>query len=463
MSAGDVAGELGRSLPELRTGVPGPSSRSLAARLREVESRNVTYLGEDFPVFWTEARGANVRDADGNVFVDLTGAFGVALLGHGEPRIAEAVTRQMERLVHGMGDVHPPAIKVDLLERLDGRLPWPDARTVLATSGAEAVEIALKTALLATGRPGILSFRGGYHGLTMGALSATAREDFRNPFRERLYEGAVVLPFPSRREAASRPATHPGEVLAEVDRALREGTPNGDAIGAIVVEPIQGRGGIRVPPEGFLAELGGLARRHGALLVADEIFTGLGRTGTFLASDAEGLRPDLVCLGKALGGGFPLSACSGPSAIMDAWPRSAGEALHTSTFLGHPATCAAGLAFLDILETDEVAARATELGRTLQEVLESRLSGVDGVVEIRGRGLMVGIELDSGLVDETGPGLGARVAARALAAGVLVLPAGDAGEVVELTPPVVLTEDQMEASLAVLDEAVHAALAEANR
>lgn len=453
--------EFGRMLPEIRGEVPGSDSRHLAARLRKVESRNVTYLGEDFPVFWEAARGANVRDADGNVYVDLTGAFGVAFLGHGDERISRAVSRQMERLVHGMGDVHPPAIKVEFLERLNGRLPWPETRTVLATSGAEAMEVALKTTLLATGRPGILSFRGGYHGLTMGALAATTRSDFRTPFEAHLYPGTAMLPFPSessesgsRSKAGSSPGPGSGaastptseEVLERADRILRRGAPNGDPIGTVVVEPIQGRGGIRIPPPDFLAELGGVARHYGALLVADEIFTGLGRTGTFLASEPEGLRPDLVCLGKALGGGFPLSSCSGPASVLDAWPESEGEALHTSTFLGHPATCAAGLAFLNLLEEADISRRAEELGRRLLKALEDEVSDLAAVVDVRGRGLMVGIELADGM--------GAEVAARALPEGVLLLPAGDRGEVVELTPPVILTDEQMEAAVGVLGRVI---------
>lgn len=443
--------EWGRMLPRIATDPPGPASRELARRLRRVESRNVTYLADDFPVFWEEARGANVRDADGNVYLDLTGAFGVALLGHGDPRITRAVAQQMERLVHGMGDVHPPAVKVELLERLGERLPWPEGRAVLATGGAEAMEIALKTALLATGRPGILAFRGGYHGLTMGALAATARPDFREPFEPRLYGGTSFVPFPSTPSTgtatASAAATSTAtDVLRRVDECLEAGAPNGDPIGAVVVEPLQGRGGVRIPPPGFLADLGTLAREHGALVVADEIFTGLGRTGSFLASADADLTPDLVCLGKALGGGFPLSVCAGRASVMDAWPPSEGEALHTSTFLGHPATCASGLAFLEILATEDVPARARGRGARWRDALESELAGVEGVVGIRGRGLMLGVEL--------APGRGAEVAILALAEGVLVLPAGDRGEVVELTPPLAVTDAQLRAGVETLGRTV---------
>ncbi|HZD04272.1 MAG TPA: aminotransferase class III-fold pyridoxal phosphate-dependent enzyme, partial [Longimicrobiales bacterium] len=240
--------DFGDLLPSVTVTPPGPGSRDLAARLRGTESRNVTWLGEDFPIFWTEARGANVRDADGNVYLDLTGAFGVALAGHGHPRVVGAIREQAARLVHGMGDVHPPAVKVELLERLGLLAPWRDARTVLASTGSEAVEIALKTALLATDRPGILAFAGGYHGLTLGALAATARSHFRRAFQARIYPGVARAPFPWGPEAGE------GErALEVVEECLRRGAPGGDPIGAVILEPVQGRAGVRIPPAGFLA------------------------------------------------------------------------------------------------------------------------------------------------------------------------------------------------------------------
>lgn len=415
-----------------------------------MESRNVTYLGPDFPVFWEEALGANVRDADGNIYVDLTGAFGVALTGHRDPRIRKAAAEQAERLVHAMGDVHPAAVKVELLERLARLLPWPDTRTVLATSGSEAVEAALKTACLVNHRPGILSFEGGYHGLTLGALAATARPDFRQPFGGRLYPGTAILPFPDRLRHGKAEVER---ILDRVEEVLGEGAPNGDPVGVVVVEPVQGRGGVRLPPEGFFPALGERVRDAGAVLVADEVFSGLGRTGSILASSEVGLEPDLVCLGKALGGGLPLSACAGPAEVMDAWPPSGGEALHTSTFLGHPVGCASALAYLDGVE--EVADRAADLGRRLMEELARELADVSRVAEVRGLGLMIGVEIvDDPRTLEPARGAGARVAAGALAEGVLVLPAGDHGHVVELTPPVVLTEEQAAHAVEVLGRTI---------
>jgi len=457
---------LGQRLPELRVPPPGPASRAMGERLHAVESRNVTHVSAVWPVFWEEARGANVVDADGNVYLDLTGAFGVALLGHGHPGVSEAAARQAAALVHGMGDVHPPAVKLRYLERLAALAPWPEARVVLSSTGSEAVETALKTALVATGRAGVLAFEGAYHGLTLGSLAATDRDLFRAPFLRRIYEGVAFAPFPD-------PLRHGGDAgrrcLDAVEAILERGAPNGDAIGAIIVEPVQGRAGVRVPPDGFMAGLSEMARAHGALVVADEIFTGMGRCGALYASERVGLEPDLVCLGKVLGGGFPLSACLGRRSVMDAWPESAGEAIHTSTFLGHPVSCAAGLAVLDALEGEDVAVRSRTLGERLLGGLRTKLAGVEGVAEVRGLGLMLGIELarSIGAGSATGPaqgdepaaGAGARAARLALGEGVLLLPAGEHGHVVELTPAVGLTDEQAALAVDVVARSVRRALA----
>jgi len=438
---------LAEALPRVVVEPPGPRSRELAARLRAVESRNVTFLAPDFPVFWSEAAGAMVRDADDNLYLDLTGAFGVSLAGHAHPAVVAAVREQAGRLVHGMGDVHPPEVKLLLLERLAHLAPLEDARAVLATSGSEAIEIALKTAELATGRSRFVAFEGGYHGLTLGSLATTHRLDFRAPFAARLHRGVTWVPWPrvaegGREEGASGADTaHAIETFA---RALADGPP----VAGVLFEPVQGRAGVRLPPQGFLPEVARLAREAGALVIADEVFTGFGRTGALFASAAEGVVPDVLCVGKALGGGLPLSACVAPADVMDAWPPSQGEALHTSTFLGHPLACAAALAFLDVLEREDLPARARALGARLLEGLADRLRGVAAVRDVRGRGLLLGIEL--------GEGGAARVAVEALRRGVLVLPAGERGEVVELAPPALLNDAQVEAGLDGVAAAVRA-------
>lgn len=440
--------QLGSLLPDVRVPPPGPVSRSMAERLSRVESRNVTHVSEGWPIFWEEASGSNVRDVDGNVYVDLTSAFGVALLGHGSEPLLRAL-REQTGLVHGMGDVHPPAKKLELLERLSALSPWPETRIVLSGSGSEAVETALKTAQLSSGRPGILAFEGGYHGLTLGSLAVTERPHFRRRFRRRAYGGVAFAPYPD----PVRDGDHAGERSLEAVRTLLErGAPNGDEIGTIVVEPVQARGGSRVPPDGFMAELSRVAGEREVLMVADEIFTGMGRCGALFASPLVGLVPDVICVGKALGGGLPISACLAPARVMDAWPPSEGEAIHTSTFLGHPLACAAALGVLDELEGGDILTRARRLGSALGDGLRRRLEGRPGVAAVRGLGLLLGIELvaDQGAERAerhgAGPrvGAGATVARRALGEGLILLPAGDEGNVVEFTPPVTLTGEQVD-------------------
>jgi 4-aminobutyrate aminotransferase/(S)-3-amino-2-methylpropionate transaminase len=405
------------------TPLPGPRSRDLARRLRAVESRNVTCLAPDPPIFWSRAAGANVWDVDGNRFLDLGGAFAVANVGHAHPRVVRAVAEQAERLLHGMGDVHPPEVKVALLEALAARFPGgAAARAVLGCSGADAVEAALKTAQLATGHAGVVAFEGAYHGLSYGALDVTWRAEFRAPFAERLAARSVFARF------------------GDAEDALRAAREADFAIGAVLVEPVQGRGGVRIPPAGFLAALRRLCDEQGFLLIADEIFTGFGRTGRTFACEREGVTPDLLCVGKGLASGMPLSACIGRAEVMDAWPESRGEALHTQTFLGHPPSCAAGLAALAVLDEERLVERSAASGAAALAFLEER-AALPGVKDVRGAGLMLGIECDT-------PERAGRAVAGALRRGVLLLPSGDDGRVLSVTPPLCIESEALLAGLA---------------
>ena len=401
--------------PALETEIPGPESRALAKRLARVESHDVTAL-EPLPIFWERASGANLWDVDGNRFVDLTAAFGVANVGHAHPDVVEALTRQAGSLLHGMGDVHPPRVKVELLERLAAIYPKgdrnapPRVRSVLSSSGSDAVETALKTALLATGRAGILAFEGAYHGLSLGALDCTWRSDFREPFSARLPGATHFVAFD------------------DLDAVRRTAAESRDEIGAVLVEPIQGRGGERVPSRGFLRGLREICDESGWLLIADEIYTGLGRTGEVFACDHEGVIPDLLCVGKGLASGMPISACIGLERVFAAWPRSQGEALHTQTFLGHPASCAAALASLDVSAREDLPARARRLGVEILDRLRARLSSLSVVREVRGLGLMIGIEC-------TTPEVSLSTTRRLLERGYVLLPSGAGGRVLSLTPP----------------------------
>lgn len=428
-------------MPEVNTPPPGPVSRGLLARLKAVESPGVTCVGADFPVVWRAARGAVVVDVDGNRYLDGGAGFGVGFIGHGHPRVVAAVQRQAAELLHGMGDVHPPAVRIELLEALAALAPADLGAGVLCSGGSEAVEVALKTALLATGKPGVVAFEGGYHGLATGALAVTHRPDFRAPFADQLPGNTAFVPFPRPGQRTGQGASLVQSVLARVD-ALLAGGHAAVAMGAVIVEPLQGRGGSVLPDPALLPGLRRLCDRHGALLIADEIFTGFGRTGTMFACETHGVIPDLLCVGKALGGGMPMSACLGRPEVMAAWGESTGEALHTSTFLGHPVASAAALATLAVIEDEQLVAAAASKGARLKALLRAGLAAVPGIVEVRGRGLMLGIEFaDLGPLT-AGQRVGATVG-RALRAGVIVLPCGQGGEVLQLTPPACITGAQL--------------------
>jgi 4-aminobutyrate aminotransferase-like enzyme len=455
----DLAPPAPDALPHMRVPPPGPLSRQWLARLRAVESPNVTSIVPEFPVVWHSARGAAVRDVDGNTYLDATSAFGVALIGHSHPRVVAAANRQAQLLVHGMGDVHPSTVRIELLEALTRIAPGDLGHGVLCTGGSEAVEVALKTALLATGKAGVVAFAGSYHGLGHGALDATSRRDFRAPFAAQLARNTTWVPFPhpGRPPVGVTPTALLDHVLSRVDEAIAHPAMGGVPIGAVLVEPIQGRGGSIVPPHGFLRRLRELCDRHGILLILDEIFTGCGRTGHWFACEAEDVVPDLLCIGKALGGGYPVSACLGRPHVMAAWGESTGEALHTSTFLGHPVAAAAALETLAVLRDEDVPGRAQALGADLRARLAARLAGQPFVAEVRGRGVMIGVEFRDPATGAPAPRKAWSSVVHALKSGLLLLPAGIHGEVVQVTPPAVLTPAQMDALVEGLGRAVEQA------
>ena len=444
------------------------TTRQTLDLLRAYESRNVTYIEPDgsWPIVWERAKGVHIWDADGKKYLDLTGAFGVAATGHANPRVVRAGQRQMARLLHAMGDVHPHALKAQLarelsrltFERWPGQSkvqspeskvqsPTPKVRgqsaavvtgkTIFCNSGFEAVEAALKTALLATGKPGVIAFEGAYHGLGYGALNVTQRAHFRSPFRSQLREFGHFVPFPEAGTARSEGAMD--AVESQIQRLLRHGL-----IGAILVEPVQVRGGMNIPPPSFLPRLRRLCDEYQALLVLDEIYTGLGRTGKWFACEHSGTVPDLVCLGKALTGGFPLSACVGRAELMDAaWPRSSGEAIHTSTFLGHPVGCAMALAQIQEVEALKLVQRSAALGELLLSAL-SHLAPLTPRLQLssRGLGLLAGLEVRSADGSPATETVLAAVKAL-LRHGFIFLPEGEHANVIGFTPPLTISANQL--------------------
>jgi 4-aminobutyrate aminotransferase-like enzyme len=421
------------------------------------ESRNIVFTKPDgsWPIVWERAKGVFVRDADGKRYLDLTAAFGVASAGHANPNVVKAGQKQMARLLHAMGDVHPHARKAELAKKLSeitfGR--WtrfgrrgtpPSGKVIFCNSGFEAVEAALKTALLATGKPGVIAFAGGYHGLGYGALNVTHRNFFRGPFQSQLGRFGHFIPFPTNSEGrVPRVQKNKNSCrlsLQNLELSIRR-IFRSNRIGAILVEPIQVRSGVNIPPLEFLPLLRKLCDEFGALLILDEIYTGFGRTGKWFACEHSGVVSDLICLGKALTGGFPLAACVGIANVMDAWPPSRGEAIHTSTFLGHPVGCAMALAQIKEIERLKLCERSAELG----EFLLANLAAVHSprfTVQARGLGLLAGMELQghdgSPATKET-----FIIIKKMLARGFILLPEGEHGNVISFTPPLTITRTQL--------------------
>jgi 4-aminobutyrate aminotransferase-like enzyme len=443
------------------------TTRQTLQLLRAYESRNVTFLAPDgsWPIVWERASGVHVWDAEGKKYLDLTAAFGVAAAGHANPRVVRAGQKQMARLLHAMGDVHPHALKAELARELSritferwrgkskvqspkskvhGRRAAATAgKTIFCNSGFEAVEAALKTAMLATGKPGVIAFEGGYHGLGYGALNVTQRAHFRSPFRGQLREFGRFVPFPEAGHASR---------LAQLETRMRR-LFRRERIGAVLVEPVQVRGGIRIPPPGLLPMLRELCDEHRALLIVDEIYTGFGRTGEWFACEQSGTVPDLICLGKALTGGFPLSACVGRAELMDAaWPPSCGEAIHTSTFLGHPVGCAMALAQIREIQARKLVERSAELGKRLLAALSAfgpRLSNLE--VAPGGLGLLAGLEVR---LPDGAPATEAvlKVVKAMLRRGFILLPEGEHSNVIGFTPPLTISENQLRAAVSALGE-----------
>jgi 4-aminobutyrate aminotransferase-like enzyme len=422
-------------LEAIVTEVPGPRSRALAAELARYEAPGVTYLAGDYPVFWERASGALVVDADGNRYLDLTSAFGVAATGHTNPRVAAAIAEQATRLIHGMGDVHPTEVRTRLLARLAGLAPGALAKTYLATSGAEAVEFALKTALLASGKPHAIAYHGAYHGLSLGALEVGGIDKFRAPFAPLVAAQATLLPYPGARAS-----------LDDALAALRGALDRDPRIGAVIVEPVQGRGGVIVPPAGFLRALRAFCDEHALVLILDEIYTGFGRTGTMFACERDGIVPDLLCAGKALAGGVPLAATIGTAQVMDAWPVSAGEALHTSTFLGNPLACAAALANLDELIRLDVLGRVRAREGRLAERLNA-LASSSRVLDVRGLGFLWAVEFDRAEFAN-------HVVVRGLARGVILLQSGPTGTSITIAPPLTIEDAQLDRALELFERTI---------
>lgn len=395
-----------------------------------------------FPQSVTGGRGARLRSGDGRELIDLSGAWGAASLGYGHPALAAAVSRAVTDPAGAsvLSSANDPATA--LAERLLALFPSRQGQKVwLGHSGSDACECALRVARQATGRAGVIAFRGAYHGGTMGSMSVSGHSVHAGADKA---AGLIQLGFPDPYRDTPEAAD---SVLAGLEARLA--AVGADTVAACFIEPIQSDGGLIVPPPGFLARLAAICARHGILTVCDEVKVGLTRTGRLHCFEHEGFRPDILVLGKGLGGGLPLSAVIGPDRVMDCATAFAMQTLH-----GNPVCAAAGIAVLDTIAAEGLAARAEARGARLRAGL-SRLAERHALIgDVRGRGLALGIELvtDRGLRTPAAP-QAAQAVYRAHELGLVLYYVGMRSNVLELTPPLVLTEDDVDAALDILDRA----------
>jgi 4-aminobutyrate aminotransferase-like enzyme len=452
----------GDELPEILVPPPGPRSRAAAKRLRRVEGAAI-WGREESPIVWSRARGAVVEDLDGNRYVDFTSGFGVVSLGHSAPEVKRAVSAQAGRLTQGLGDLMPHRERERLVRAL-AKVGGPCNRVLLASTGSEAVELALKTAALATGRRRFVAFRGGYHGDSYGALTATSHPSPPGPIAAQLASLAIHVPYPyPYRCPIEQTCGEAGCDLRCLDRAFEiiDRELNGpDPPGAVIVEPIQGRAGGIIPPPEFLPRLCKGARERGLVVIYDEVLTGACRTGPFWAWERSGSEaaPDLLCAGKGLGGGVAMAALFGRPKLMDAWRAhvgSSGEAPHASTFYAHPLACAGTLATIGRLTIPGFSDGVSTKGDQLERDLRAIASRHPIVGEVRQSGLLAAIEL---IVENSHRGPARDHARRILdhlaKNGVLALPSGLHDNVIMFLPTLTVTGRQLSRGLEILEQAL---------
>jgi 4-aminobutyrate aminotransferase/(S)-3-amino-2-methylpropionate transaminase len=421
------------------------SNAQLWERLQASVARGVSV---SLPYFAAQAEGAEIRDVEGRRYIDFAGGIGVLNVGHRHPRVLAAVRSQLDSITHACFQVTPYEPYVRLAERLNEIVPgaWPK-KTLLLSTGAEAVENAVKIARYATGRPAIIAFGGAFHGRTMMALALTGKV---NPYKAGFgpYPADVYhVPFPDAYRHGSTAAT-----MEAIDELFHSSVEPG-RVAAIVVEPVQGEGGFNVAPFDFLRELRALCDRHGIVFIADEVQTGFGRTGRMFAIEHAGVAPDLVAAAKSLAGGFPLSAVTGRADVIDAVaPGGLG-----GTYAGSPVACAAALAVLDVMRDEDVLGRAVKLGARVRERLEamSRDPRLGCIGDVRGLGAMLALELVKDRASRVpAPELARATVLRAAERGLVLLSCGVYANVLRVLVPLTAPLELVDEGISILEAAL---------
>lgn len=426
------------SEPRILTDLPGPNAAKMIADDEEYTSPSYTRV---YPLAVLRGAGAMIEDVDGNCFLDFTAGIAVTATGHCHPQVVEAIKSQSERLLHMSGTDFYYGPQRELSERLAKLAPGESPKKVfLANSGTEALEAAIKLARWHTGRKKLIAFYGAFHGRSLGALSLTASKVAQKrkfgPLLPDVHH--VEYPNPYRGPTVE-------ECFRQIEKNLFGRVAAPDEIAAIVVEPIQGEGGYIVPPAEFLPRLSELAKRHGILLVTDEVQSGMGRTGKMFAAEHFGIVPDIICVAKGIASGMPLGAIIASKDVMNWTPGS-----HASTFGGNPVCCAAAIATILLLES-ELMQNATDVGEFFTQELKALATKHPLIGDVRGRGLMIGMEL----VQDRSTKISAKEEAqelmqRSFHKGLLLLTCGES--TIRFCPPLVITKDQVRSAIKIMDD-----------
>jgi 4-aminobutyrate aminotransferase len=449
-----MAAKVSEKLPKIVTALPGPRARKVIENDKRYVSPSYT---RSYPLVADSAQGAIVEDVDGNRFLDFSAGIAVCSTGHCHPDVVRAIQKQAESLIHMSGTDFYYAQMPELARKLESYMPNRNGavnqwRCFFGNSGTEAIEAAIKLARYHTGRHQLIAFHQSFHGRTMGALSLTSSRAIQRKGFGPLVPGVTHIPFPNtyRNPFNSPPDSCGSACLEYLEEVVFKTTVNASEVAAIIVEPIQGEGGYVVPPSDFLPGLERVARKHGILLVADEVQSGMGRTGKMFAFEHFDFHPDIVTIAKGIASGMPLGLTMARIEIMN-WEPGA----HASTFGGNPVCIAAALETLRLLE-EQYVANAARVGAFMKSRLKKLMNKYPSVGDVRGLGLMLGVEIvKDRTTKESAPALRDAIVQECFKRGLLVLAAGPS--TIRISPPLMIDEEQAEFAVETLSDAMAAA------
>ena len=441
--------------PKIVVKPSGPKSLELLNAQRELETKSLIYP-KAFRFAIDAARGATIRDVDGNYYIDWVAGIAVMNVGHNNPYVVQAIKEQLDRYWHWMSEV-PSEARIRFLRNLHSILPEGlrgKAKVMTSVTGADACETAIALARWVTKKPVILAFEGAYHGVHQGIVMATAKTELQ------LYAGTPLVnvvrapyPYPYRCPLPAKDAEDCGNaVLSYIDHLLSDPYTGVGEVGAIIVEPIQGEGGYIVPPRNFLRGLREIADKHGILLIADEVQTGVGRTGKWWAVEHFGVTPDIMCISKAIGGGIPTSVVAYRAEYDEKLPD---DTFHFGTYRANPLALAAGAAAIEYIQSRNLLDRTVQLGNYAREAFEDIAERYPIIGDVRGIGFMIGVELvKNKSTKEPGTELASEVRRRLFERGVLMHTCGHFGNVMRFMAPLVLTKRHLDEGIRIFEDVI---------